>query len=95
MHAQLERLAELSGTCPWITVQILPFSSGAHPVSGPMTILRFPGAPSLGLVHLPILSDVCLTDQRHITSHVTAFAQLQLAALPPAESTAMLAQMAG
>jgi transcriptional regulator with XRE-family HTH domain len=94
MRAQLQRLARIGVTCPWVTVQILPFSADTHPASGPMTILRFPEAPGLGLVHLPILSGLCLVDQHHITSHVTTFTQLQLAALSAADTVALLSRNA-
>ncbi|MFJ8827102.1 helix-turn-helix domain-containing protein [Streptomyces sp. NPDC102467] len=41
MRTQLERLAELSGR-PHITMQILPFSVGAHPgIQGPFTLFEF------------------------------------------------------
>jgi hypothetical protein len=41
MRAQLERLAELA-TRPRITIQIVPFSIGAHPgIQGPFTLFEF------------------------------------------------------
>ncbi|MFD5374222.1 helix-turn-helix domain-containing protein [Streptomyces griseoincarnatus] len=41
MKAQLERLAELSAR-PHVTIQILPFSIGAHPgIQGPFTLFEF------------------------------------------------------
>ncbi|NEB75613.1 helix-turn-helix transcriptional regulator [Streptomyces sp. SID14478] len=41
MRAQLEHLAELSAR-PQVTIQILPFSVGAHPgVQGPFTLFEF------------------------------------------------------
>ena len=54
MRAQLAQFAEMNDTCPQITIQVLPFACGAHPAGGgPLSILRFAGAPSLGVVHLP------------------------------------------
>jgi transcriptional regulator with XRE-family HTH domain len=91
MRAQLRQLADLSATCPWITIQILPFTASLHPDSGPMTIARFPDAPSLGAVHLPGLSGgVILVDQDDVTRHLAAFSQLQLAALPIADTAELL-----
>ena len=54
MEGQLGLLAGVSGDSGWITVQILPFSSGAHAASGigSLAILQFPEAPGLGVVHL-------------------------------------------
>ena len=49
-----------------ITVQILPFSSGAHAASGidSLAILQFPEAPGLGVVHLGGAREgVCLESQ--------------------------------
>ncbi|MEU8955315.1 Scr1 family TA system antitoxin-like transcriptional regulator [Streptomyces sp. NPDC048518] len=41
MRAQLERLAELADL-PRVTIQILPFSVGAHPgIQGPFTLFEF------------------------------------------------------
>ncbi len=44
MRAQLTHLAELTATHPQITLQVLPFTAGAHPASasGPLSILRSP-----------------------------------------------------
>jgi hypothetical protein len=55
IHAQPVRLTEMTTTCPQITLQVLPFASGAHPVgaSGPLSILRFAKVPSPGVVDLP------------------------------------------
>ena len=39
MRAQLARLAEMSGTCPQITIQVLPFAYGAHPAGGSGTAI--------------------------------------------------------
>ena len=52
MEGQLGLLAGISGDSGIITVQILPFSSGAHAAAdiGSMTILQLPEAPGLGIV---------------------------------------------
>jgi len=52
MRAQLTRLIDAASQQPTITVQILPFSAGAHPgMTGPFTILRF-AEESMNMVYL-------------------------------------------
>ena len=96
MHDQMRWLAEVSGTCPWVTLQILPFESGIHPnCTGHMSILRLAEAPSLGVVHLRGLDGgVCRVDQAAILGHIRAFTHLQLSALPPDRSAQLLHDMA-
>lgn len=54
MGEQLSLLAETAGDSGTITVQILPFDSGAHAAAGDgsLALLQFAEAPGLGLVHL-------------------------------------------
>jgi transcriptional regulator with XRE-family HTH domain len=96
MCAQLARLAEITGAYPQITIQLLPFTSGAHPVggSGPLSILRFAGAPNLGVVHLPGPTGVSLTSPPDVATHAQAFAQLKASALTPAATAQLLRDMA-
>jgi transcriptional regulator with XRE-family HTH domain len=98
MRAQLARLADLSDTYPQITIQVLPFGSGAHPAvgSGPLSILRFADAPSLGVVHLPgPCGGICLDSQPDIASHARTFTLLKASALTPAVTMRLLQDMAG
>ena len=97
MRAQLARLAEISATCAQITIQVLPFASGAHPVgaSGPLSILRFADAPSLGVVHLPGPSGgIFLDSPPDVASHARAFTLLRASALTPAATPQLLRDMA-
>jgi transcriptional regulator with XRE-family HTH domain len=97
MRHQARWLSEVSGICPWITLQILPFRVGADPKgTAPMSILRFAQAPSLGVVHLRGLNGgVCLIDQAALTCHIRAFNHLQVSALPPHQSAQLIREMAG
>ena len=91
MRAQLARLAEVSGTCPQITIQVLPFACGAYPAggSGPLSILRFAGAPSLGVVHLPgPCGGICLDSPPDVASHARAITLLRDSALCPSRDRA-------
>jgi hypothetical protein len=93
MEGQLGLLAGVSGNSGIITVQILPFSSGAHAAAeiGSMSILQFPEAPGLGVVHLGGASGgVCLDAPAELAAHARAFEQLRTFALSPAQSALLL-----
>ena len=97
MQAQLARLADLTGTCPQITIQVLPFTAGAHPAggTGPLSILRFADTPSLGVVHLPGPSGgIFLDSPPDVASHARAFTLLSASALTPAATAQLLRDMA-
>jgi transcriptional regulator with XRE-family HTH domain len=52
MREQLARLIDAASQQPTITVQVLPFSAGAHPgMTGPFTMLRF-AEESMNMVYL-------------------------------------------
>lgn len=98
MAAQISRLAELASDFPNITLQVLPFSAGAHAAAGSasLAILRFPDAPSLGVVYLEALSGgVYLESQVDVASYIRAFALLRASALTPGETARMLRELAG
>ena len=94
---QIARLVQLSAGAPAITLQVLPFSAGAHvgAGSGSLAILRFPDAPSLGVVYLEALSGgVYLDSQSDVARYIRAFALLRAAALSPADSEDLLRSLA-
>ena len=93
MEGQLGLLAGISGDSGRITVQILPFSSGAHAAAGiaSLAILQFSQAPGLGLVHLGgATGGVCLESQEDLAAHARVFEQLRTFALSPAQSALLL-----
>ncbi len=97
MAAQLARLADLARDNESVTVQVLPFSQGAHAVSGggPLTIVRLGEMPGLGAVRVPDLSGGhCLTDPADVTCHVTAFDALRGQALTPHQSRQLITDIA-
>jgi hypothetical protein len=96
MRAQLTRLAEMTSAYPQITIQVLPFASGAPPagVNGPLSILRFADAQSLGLVHLPgPCGGICLDTPPDVASHARAFTLLRASALTLAATAQLLRDM--
>lgn len=98
MKGQLGQLAGLSGDSGAVTVQILPFSSGAHAATGvgSLAILQFAEAPGLGLVHVGgATGGVCLESQADLAVHARVFEQLRAFALSPAESALHLRGLAG
>jgi transcriptional regulator with XRE-family HTH domain len=93
MAAQVSHLARLAGDIPGLTLQVLPFTAGAHAAAGSasLAILRFPDAPGLGVVYLEALSGgVYLESQEDVARYIRAFALLRSAALSPAESMRLL-----
>jgi Domain of unknown function (DUF5753) len=97
MRAQLARLAEMSGTHSQITIQVLPFAAGAPPAgaNGPLSILRFADAQSLGVVHLPGPGGgICLDSPPNVASHARAFSLLRASALTPTATAQLLRDMA-
>jgi len=97
IRAQLAHLAQVTTTFPQITIQVLPFAGGAHPASasGPLSILRFASALSLGVVHLPGPNGgIFLDSPPDIASHAQAFTLLTASALTPAATARLLRDMA-
>ena len=89
-------LAGLASDDAAVTVQVLPFSAGAHAAAGigSLSILRFPGAPGLGVVYLEALSGgVYPESQADVARYVRAFTLLSAAALSPADSARLLRGM--
>jgi transcriptional regulator with XRE-family HTH domain len=92
MAAQLTYLAELASRHPAITVQVLPFSAGAHAGAGSVSYsaLRFASAPALGVVFFQAPSGgVCLDSPDEVASCLRTFTGVRTAALT-AEATADL-----
>jgi transcriptional regulator with XRE-family HTH domain len=88
MREQVERLIEIGATSA--TIRILPLLCGA-PSAGPVTILRFAEASSLGAVYLHGFSGgVCLARQQDVASYTRAFEHIKAFALSHADSASWL-----
>jgi transcriptional regulator with XRE-family HTH domain len=97
LAGQISHLVKLNAEYPAITIQVLPFSAGAHAAAGggSLAILRFPDAASLGVVCLDVLSGgVYLESQADVARYVRAFALLRASALSPADSDRLLRSLA-
>ncbi len=93
LAGQISHLVQLSDDFPDLTIQVLPFSAGAHAAAGSasLAILRFPDAPSLGVVYLEALSGgVYLESQEDLARYIRAFALLRASALSAADSARLL-----
>ena len=97
MNEQLRRVAEVSGDSGTVTVQVLPFESGAHAASGDgaLSVLQFTGTAGLGLVHLGgIAGGVCLEGRGDLVAYTEVFDQLRAFAYSPAQSALLLRGLA-
>jgi Domain of unknown function (DUF5753) len=98
MHTQLTHLAALAADRANLTVQVMPFSTGANPAAGcaGYTILRFPKVPSVAVVSLPVLtSNVHLADHESVARFLRAFAVSRTWAAPAASTAPLLDRIAG
>jgi transcriptional regulator with XRE-family HTH domain len=96
LAGQISHLARLAESYPGLALQVLPFSAGAHAAagSGSLAILRFPDAPSLGVVYLEALSGgVYLEDQEDVARYIRAFARLRASALSVSDSMRLLGNL--
>ncbi|KUN29255.1 transcriptional regulator [Streptomyces antibioticus] len=93
MREQLRKLAE-SSEQPNITVQLLPFSLGAHPgLYGPFVILTFPHpTPTLVWLENP-RNSVYLESPEDVGNYTDIFDQLRACALGPSETRTRIAQI--
>jgi transcriptional regulator with XRE-family HTH domain len=98
MEEQLRLLARAAADSGRVTVQVLPFESGAHAAAGDgsLEILEFTGVEGLGVVHLGgIGGGVCLEGKDDLGAYTEVFQQLRGHALSPAQSALLLRGLAG
>jgi transcriptional regulator with XRE-family HTH domain len=95
MRAQLARLLEVD-ELPTVTIQVLPFTRGAHPgLGGAFTIIGFPEPTDLDVVYVDSpAGNIFLEKDKDVRRHTTWFDHLRAAALPPDESADFIAVVA-
>jgi transcriptional regulator with XRE-family HTH domain len=95
MSAQLGRLVTAS-QWPNVTLQVLPFSSGAHPaLSGPFSIIEFPERATADVVYVDSWSGaIYLEKERDVRTCAEAFDRLRAAAMSPGDSADLAAKLA-
>ncbi|MEV8055916.1 helix-turn-helix domain-containing protein [Streptomyces antimycoticus] len=95
MRAQLEHMAAMAEQSN-VTVQVLPFSRGAHSsMFGPYLLLSFPQLASLDLVlsETPT-GNIWMEREPEVARYRELFDDARTAALPPTESLALIRRVA-
>ncbi|HEX6468948.1 MAG TPA: helix-turn-helix transcriptional regulator [Streptosporangiaceae bacterium] len=95
MRRQLQRLIEVS-RLNTVTLQVLPFSAGAHPAShGPFNILGFrePADPDIVYVEYR-MGSIYLESPSEVATYTAIFDHLRARALGPDESRTLIAEVA-
>ncbi|WP_343240342.1 DUF5753 domain-containing protein [Streptomyces sp. SID14515] len=95
MHDQLLHLADLAER-PNITVQVLPFSRGAHPgMFGQYLTLSFPRVSALDLVLTETpTGNIWIERESDVARYRELFDDSRTSALPPTESLSMIRRTA-
>jgi len=95
MRAQLDHIANIAALAH-VSIQLLPFSAGAHPaMDGSFRILGFPEPDDPDVVYLGNqVSSRHLEQQAEIDRYARMFNHLIAKALDPDESRRMIAQIA-
>jgi len=93
MRAQLGKLLEAT-ELPNVTLQVLPFSQGAHAgISGPFCLIDFPDTdPPTAYVDSPA-GNIFLDKPHQVRRWAQAFDQLRADAISPADSREMIATL--
>jgi transcriptional regulator with XRE-family HTH domain len=95
MHAQLRHLVDAVAE-PHVTVQVIPFSSGAHAgMPGAFVLMDFKDPLDTDLIHIDSMAgDLFLESDADVSRYRTIFDNLRAIALSPDDSTALIAQLA-
>jgi transcriptional regulator with XRE-family HTH domain len=94
MYAQLERILEMA-KLPNVTLQVLPFSSGAHSaMDGSFTILEYSDVADPDVVFATnAAGGLFLEKEEDVDRYKYLFDHLRASALPPHQSVAMIADV--
>jgi transcriptional regulator with XRE-family HTH domain len=95
MRGQLEHLLKMTAR-PGLTLQVLPFSCGAHAGhGGPFSILEFPNRTDSEVAYVESIAGyIYLEKDREVRLRVEAFDRLRAAALAPGASLELIARLA-
>ncbi|MFF0724852.1 helix-turn-helix domain-containing protein [Streptomyces sp. NPDC004134] len=95
MREQLEHLIEVS-RLPHVTVQVLPFETGAHPgVTGQYAILEFPEESDSSVIYLEgVTSDLYLEKSDDVHNYSLMYEHLRAQALNPEQTRKFIADTA-
>jgi transcriptional regulator with XRE-family HTH domain len=95
MRAQLNHIAEIA-ELKHVTVQVLPFSAGAHPaMDGAFRILGFPETPDPSVVYQENqMGGLYLEKLEEVDRYTLMFSHLMAKALDPGESRRLITRVA-
>jgi transcriptional regulator with XRE-family HTH domain len=95
MREQLEHLLEVS-ELPHVTVQVLPFETGAHPgVTGQYAILEFPEESDSSVIYLEgVTSDLYLEKSEDVHNYSVMYEHLRAQAHNPEQTRRFIADVA-
>ncbi len=96
MHRQIRTLFEIA-SMPNVTIEVVPFSVGAHPgLKGPFVALEFPDAADDDVLYLESArGDLISRDvPEEVLAYREAFEQLRRISLGPTDSLTYLSEMA-
>jgi len=95
MRSQLDRLLDLADL-PHVTIQVLPFTAGAHPgTGGAFEILQFPERADPDVVFLENLTDSLYVERdSDVYRYTVAFDHLRAKALDPDDSRRLITEIA-
>lgn len=96
MAAQLEHLAKLASSLPHVTIQVLPFSAGAHAgMDGPFLILGFPEQADPDVVYVENTTALgYLEEPDDVQRYTLMFDHLRASALSPDVTVTRLSEAA-
>jgi hypothetical protein len=94
MAEQLKHLIKMAER-PNITIQVLPFATGAHiAMESPFVVLRFPGPSASYIVYLEnMTSELFIENEAEAYHYSLAFDRLRETALGPEESVGFVTQI--
>jgi transcriptional regulator with XRE-family HTH domain len=95
MAGQLAHIGQMAGQ-PNVTVQVLPFTAGAHPAMlGSFTLMQFPDPADKDVVYLEAETGALYLEKpQDVDRYSLMIDYLRAQALGPAESRALIAQLA-
>ncbi|MCO5971551.1 helix-turn-helix domain-containing protein [Actinoallomurus soli] len=94
MRAQLQRLLDVAQS-PQVTLQVIPFSAGAHwGVTGAFTLMKISGAGALRVVTVDSLSTISYREEdQDLDTYTAAFDELRSLAPPATDSQALIRRL--
>ncbi|HEY1573421.1 MAG TPA: helix-turn-helix transcriptional regulator [Pseudonocardiaceae bacterium] len=95
MRGQLRALVEAAGN-PTVTIQVIPFSSGAHPgMPGSFALMSFPDPMDMDIIYIDSMAgDLFLESDAEISRYTSMFDTLRAVALSPDHSRELISRLA-